>query len=140
VAQWRCDVRISWRTQLFSLLTHGVLILLILISPWPEGYGPIWLVLLTLVVFECIRSQKRIASRQGELRLLENQRLGWHGQEWQLLKQPWMPRYGILLTLQPVGGKKRRRLWLASDSMAKADWRQLRQRLLYPPASDDEEP
>lgn len=105
MAQWRCDVRISWRTQLLSLLTHGALILLILISPWPEGYGPIWLVLLTLVVFECIRSQKRIASRQGELRLLENQRLGWHGQEWQLVKQPWMPRYGILLTLQPVGAK-----------------------------------
>jgi toxin CptA len=45
-------------------------------------------VLLTLVVFECIRSQKRIASRQGELRLLENQRVGWQGQEWQLVKQP----------------------------------------------------
>jgi toxin CptA len=140
VAQWRCDVRISWRTQLLSLLTHGALILLILISPWPEGYGPIWLVLLTLVVFECIRSQKRIASRQGELHLLANQRVGWHGQEWQLVKQPWMPRYGILLTLQPAQGKKRRRLWLASDSMAKADWRHLRQALLYPPTGDGEEP
>ncbi|CAB1225411.1 protein YgfX [Serratia liquefaciens] len=140
MAQWRCDVRISWRTQLLSLLTHGVLILLILISPWPEGYGPIWLVLLTLVVFECIRSQKRIASRQGELRLLEHQRVGWQGQEWQLVKQPWMLRFGILLTLQPMQGKKRRRLWLASDSMAKAEWRHLRQQLLYPPASDDEEP
>ncbi|MEX3175560.1 protein YgfX, partial [Serratia quinivorans] len=86
MVQGRCDVRISWRTQLFSLLTHGVLILLILISPWPAGYGPIWLVLLTLVVFECIRSQKRIASRQGELLLLENQRLGRHGPEGELLK------------------------------------------------------
>nr|WP_232103469.1 protein YgfX [Serratia liquefaciens] len=121
-------------------MTHGVLILLILISPWPEGYGPIWLVLLTLVVFECIRSQKRIASRQGELRLLENQRVGWQGQEWQLVKQPWMLRFGILLTLQPMQGKKRRRLWLASDSMAKTEWRHLRQQLLYPPDSDGEEP
>ncbi|BFO11679.1 hypothetical protein GGER_41890 [Serratia rubidaea] len=65
MAQWRCDVRISWRTQLVSLLAHGALILLILISPWPESYDPIWLLLLTLVVFECIRSQTRIASRQG---------------------------------------------------------------------------
>ncbi|VEA67554.1 Protein of uncharacterised function (DUF1434) [Serratia plymuthica] len=140
MAQWRCNVRISWRTQLLSLLTHGVLILLILIAPWPEGYGPIWLVMLTLVVFECIRSQKRIASLQGELRLLANKRLSWHGQEWLLVKQPWMPRYGILLTLQPIQGKKPRRLWLASDSMGKAEWRHLRQLLQYPSADDDEEP
>jgi hypothetical protein len=31
----------------------------------------------------------------------------------------WMLRFGILLTLQPMQGKKRRRLWLASDSMAR---------------------
>lgn len=86
MAQWRCDIRISWRTQLFSLLTHGVLILLILISPWPEGLGPLWLVLLTLVVFQCIRSQKRIAAVQGELRLLADRRFSWHGREWRLAK------------------------------------------------------
>jgi toxin CptA len=140
VAQWRCDVRVSWRTQLISLLTHGALILLILISPWPEGYGPIWLVLLTLVVFECIRSQKRIASRQGELRLLAERRIEWHGQEWLMLKKPWMPGFGILLSLQQINGKKRRRLWLASDALGKAEWRQLRQQLLYPQsaAAEDE--
>ncbi len=139
MAQWRCDVRVSWRTQLVSLLTHGVLILLILISPWPEGYGPIWLVLLTLVVFECIRSQKRIASRHGELRLLAERRIEWHGQEWLMLKKPWMPGFGILLSLQQIDGKKRRRLWLASDALGKAEWRYLRQRLLYPHAAADEE-
>lgn len=140
MAQWRCDVRVSWRTQLVSLLTHGLLILLILIAPWPEGYGPIWLVLLTLVVFECIRSQKRIASRQGELRLLAERRIEWQGQEWLMTKKPWMPGFGILLSLQQIDGKKRRRLWLASDSMSKADWRQLRQRLLFAqPASDEDE-
>lgn len=129
MAQWRCDVRISWRTQLFSLLTHGALILLILISPWPEGYGPVWLVLLTLVVFECIRSQKRIGSRQGELRWLAERRVEWRGQEWLMLKKPWMPGFGILLTLQQVNGKKRHRLWLASDCLSKAEWRHLRQLL-----------
>ncbi|AHG19323.1 membrane protein [Chania multitudinisentens RB-25] len=137
MAQWRCDVRISWRTQLISLLTHGVLILLILISPWPEGYGPIWLVLLTLVVFECIRSQKRIASRQGELRLLAERRVEWRNQEWLMLKQPWMIGMGILLTLQQVNGKKRCRLWLASDCLSKAEWRHLRQLLRYSPSNEN---
>lgn len=139
MAQWRCDVRISWRAQLASLLTHGVLILLILISPWPEGYGAIWLVLLMLVVFECIHSQKRIASRRGELRLLAGRRVEWHGQEWLMVKKPWMPGRGILLSLQQVNGKKRLRLWLASDCLGKAEWRHLCQRLLYLPAAGDED-
>ncbi|CAM3831320.1 protein YgfX [Serratia silvae] len=139
MAQWRCDVRVSWRTQLISLLTHGLLILLILIAPWSEGYGLIWLVLLTLVVFECIRSQKCIASRQGELWLLAERRIEWHDQEWLMVKKPWMPGFGILLSLQQVNGKKRHRLWLASDSMSKADWRQLRQRLLFEQSATDEE-
>lgn len=138
MAQWRCDVRVSWRTQLFSLLAHGALILLILISPWPEGYSPIWLGLLTLVVFECIRSQKRIAARQGELRWLAERRVEWHGQEWLMLKKPWMSGFGILLTLQQANGKKRHRLWLASDCLSKAEWRHLRQLLLYPGNSGDE--
>lgn len=41
-------------------------------SPWLHaipGYTALWLVLLTLVVFECIRSQKNITSCQGEIRL-----------------------------------------------------------------------
>lgn len=139
MAQWRCDVRVSWRTQLVSLLTHGVLILVILISPWPEGYGLIWLTLLTLVVFECIRSQKRIASRQGELRLLAEDRIEWHDHVWRLSKKPWMPGFGILLSLQQVNGKKRHRLWLASDALSKAEWRHLRQHLLYQYAIVNEE-
>ncbi|MDN6115265.1 MAG: protein YgfX, partial [Enterobacterales bacterium] len=68
--QWRCDVRVSWRTQLLLLVTHGILILLILLAPWPENYSFYWLVLLTLVVFECIRSQKQIAKIQGEFSFL----------------------------------------------------------------------
>ncbi|MFI8417406.1 protein YgfX [Serratia sp. NPDC078593] len=139
MAQWRCNVRISWRTQLISLLAHGALILLILISPWPEGYGPIWLILLTLVVFECIRSQKRIASHQGELHVLSVARhIVWEGKEWRIIGRPWMPHYGIMLKLQPLDNQKSRRMWLASDCMRKADWRQLRQHLLFPSAGDEE--
>jgi len=139
VAQWRCDVRISWRTQLLSLLLHGALILLILGSPWPDGYGAVWLALLTLVVFECIRSQRRIALCRGELRLQADRHVSWHGKEWLLVKKPWLQPYGVMLSLRQVQGKKRRRLWLASDSMDKAEWRQLRQRLNFPPAGDGED-
>ena len=138
MAQWRCDIRISWRTQLFFLLTHGVLILLILILPWPEGFGPLWLVLLTLVVFQCIRSQKRIAAVQGELRLLADRRFSWHGREWRLAKTV---DAGLRHAADAAadGGQKRRRLWLASDCMSKEEWRHLRQLLLYPPVGDGEE-
>ncbi|PVZ83038.1 hypothetical protein C9426_27720 [Serratia sp. S1B] len=139
MALWRCDVRVSWRTQCLSLLMHGTLILLILISPWPVNYSVIWLVLLTLVVFECIRSQKRIASRQGELRLLAERRIEWQGQEWLIVKKAWMLRLGVLLSLQQVNGKKRCKLWLASDALSHAEWRHLYQQLLYPQVTFDED-
>ena len=138
MAQWRCDIRISWRTQLFSLLTHGVLILLILISPWPEGFGPLWLVLLTLVVFQCIRSQKRIAAVQGELRLLAT-----GASAGTAASGGWRKTVDAGLRhaadAAADGGQKRRRLWLASDCMSKEEWRHLRQLLLYPPVGDGEE-
>lgn len=139
MAQWRCDVRIFRRTQLFSLLAHGVLVLLILISPWPAGYGPIWLVLLILVAFQGIRSQKHLAAVQGELRLLEDWRINWHGPKWRLVKKPWMPGYGILLLiLHPMeGNNKYQWLWLVLDNMKREEWRYLRQCLLYPPVSDN---
>lgn len=140
MAQWRCNLRISWQTQLISLLIHGVLMLLILLLPWPASYGQVWLLPLILVVFECVRSQKRITSTRGALRLLEQQRLEWCDQQWKILKKPWMPRFGILLQLQQVNGKKRQRLWLAADSMSKTEWRHLRQQLLYPHTVANEEP
>jgi toxin CptA len=139
VAQLQCEVRLSWRTQLISLLVHGALMLLILLSPWPVGYAPVWVVLLTLVVFECIRSQKRIAARQGELRWLGERRIEWRGREWMIVKQPWMPSWGILLTLQQINGKKRRRLWLASDALSTEEWCHLQRLLRYPQSGDDEE-
>jgi toxin CptA len=84
VDQWRCDVRVSWRTQLLLLVTHGTLVLLILLAPWPENYSIYWLILLTLVVFESIRSQKQIAKVQGELNFLAENRISWQHQEWEL--------------------------------------------------------
>lgn len=130
MALWRCDLRVSWRMQLFSLIAHGLLLLLILLAPWPEGYAVLWLSLVTLVVFDFIRSQRNIKSRQGELVLQDNERLEWQQQHWQIVRRPWMLKNGILLSLRQSGGKKQQRLWLASDNMDKNEWRHLRQLLL----------
>lgn len=58
---------------------------LILLMPWPLSYTPLWLILLSLVVFDCVRSQRRINACQGEIRLLMDGRLRWQGQEWSIV-------------------------------------------------------
>lgn len=93
--------------------------------PWPLSYTPLWMVLLSLVVFDCVRSQRRINARQGEIRLLMDGRLRWQGQEWSIVKAPWMIKSGMMLRLRSDGGK-RQHLWLAADSMDEAEWRDLR--------------
>lgn len=50
---WQSDLRISRRSQWFSLLLHGVVAAIVLLMPWPLSYTPIWLLLLSLVVFDC---------------------------------------------------------------------------------------
>ncbi|MCV9878691.1 protein YgfX [Brenneria izbisi] len=130
MAQWQCDIRVSWRMQLLSLIVHGLLVLLILLAPWPDGYAVLWLGLVTLVVFGFIRSQRNIKSQQGEMLLHSETYLRWQRQEWQIIKRPWVLKNGILLSLRASDGKGRQRLWLASDSMGNDEWRCLRQRLL----------
>jgi toxin CptA len=131
VALWRCDVRVSWRTQIFSLVIHGILTLLILLSPWPENYGLVWVTLITLVVFECIRSQRNIMACRGELVLQSGLHLRWHNKDWLIRGTPWMLKSGILISLRQVGGRRTRKLWLAADSMDQREWRSLRQALLH---------
>lgn len=139
MALWQCDLRVSWRSQLFSLAVHGVLILLILLLPWPPGDWVIWLSLLLIMVSQAIRSQRRIGARSGEIALLAQDRLLWHKQEWRIKQPAWMIDSGILLSItreQKSRGwrralrRNRQKLWLASDSMSEAEWRHLRQILL----------
>ncbi|KFF71298.1 membrane protein [Pectobacterium brasiliense] len=130
MAQWRCDLRVSWRMQLLSLVVHGLLVLLILLAPWPDGYAWLWLCLVTMVMFGFIRSQRNIKSRQGEIVLLSETTLNWRQQEWQIVKRPWLLKNGVLLSLKAVNGKDKQQLWLASDSMGDDEWRHLRQILL----------
>ena len=105
---WQSDLRGSWRAQWLSLLIHG---------------------LVAAVVFDCVRSQRRINARQGEIRLLMDGRLRWQGQEWSIVKAPWMIKSGMMLRLRSDSGK-RQHLWLAADSMDEAEWRDLRRILL----------
>ncbi len=113
--------------------------LMILLAPWTAGYWPVWMTLLLLVLFECIRSQRRITARTGEIVLTDDYRLLWRGHEWQIKHPVWMISHGALLSLRRVklkGGlaqamrSRRQRLWLASDSMSQEEWRHLRQILL----------
>lgn len=113
--------------------------LMILLAPWPAGYWPVWMTLLLLVLFECIRSQRRITARTGEIVLTDDYRLLWRGYEWQIKHPVWMISHGALLSLRREklkGGlaqamrSRRQRLWLASDSMSQEEWRHLRQILL----------
>jgi len=120
VVLWQSDLRVSWRAQWLSLLIHGLVAAVILLMPWPLSYTPLWMVLLSLVVFDCVRSQRRINARQGEIRLLMDGRLRWQGQEWSIVKAPWMIKSGMMLRLRSDSGK-RQHLWLAADSMDEAE-------------------
>ncbi|MGS7190997.1 protein YgfX [Enterobacter cloacae subsp. dissolvens] len=127
---WQSDLRVSWRSQWMSLLLHGLVAAFVLLMPWPLSYTPLWLLLLSFVVFDSVRSQRRINARQGEIKLLMDSRLRWQGQEWDILGMPWMLSSGMMLRLRHVGGGKCQHLWLAADSMDIAEWRDLRRMIL----------
>ncbi|WP_034916769.1 MULTISPECIES: protein YgfX [Erwinia] len=129
MALWHFDLRVSWLAQWISLLLHGIAMLALLLAPWPASLTVVWVVLLTLVVFECVRSQRRIRSREGDIALLEERQLYWRQQRWRIHGRPWITRQAILLALRSPKGEQEQ-LWLMKDSMDEAAWRQLRQLLL----------
>lgn len=133
---WRCELRVSWAAQWQSLLIHGAIILLLLLIPCPGSYTLVWIVLLTLVLMESIRSQRRILSRAGSIELLSSRQIHWRRQPWLLVSKPWISRWAIMLPLRSAEGK-REWLWLRSDSMDNTEWRLLRQHLLMPKQTDD---
>lgn len=103
--------------------------LMLLLAPWPGRFAPVWLLLLALLLWEALRSQRRIAGREGEIALLSGNRLRWQQREWLIARCPWLGPPGIYLALR---GETRRQegLWLMRDSMSERDWRHLHQRLL----------
>ncbi|EPH0090406.1 protein YgfX [Pluralibacter gergoviae] len=130
---WQSDLRVSWRAQWISLLIHGVVAALVLLMPWPLSYTPLWL-LLSLVVFDCVRSQRRINASHGEIKLLTDARLRWQDQTWDILGTPWMLESGMMLRLRRLDNRKKSHLWIAADSMDAGEWRDLRRMLQQPSA------
>lgn len=128
---WQCSLRVSWYARCASLLLHGAVILALLLAPWPARFGYIllWAGLLILVALECLRSQRRIVKREGDLALLPGHIVRWCQQQWQMPIPPWVTRQAILLSLHHHAGQ-RERLWLFADGMESAEWRLLRQQLL----------
>jgi len=116
-----------------SLLLHGLVAAYILLIPWPLSYTPLWLILLSLVVFDSVRSQRRINSRQGEIKLFMDSRLQWQGSEWEIIGTPWMLNSGMMLRLRKGDGKRYQHLWLSADSMDEGEWRDLRRMLSQQP-------
>ena len=133
---WQSDLRISWRAQWFSLLMHGVVAALVLLMPWPLSYTPLWLILLSLVVFGCIRAVVRIHARQGEIKLLIDSRLRWQKAEWEIIGTPWVINSGMLLRLRNTENQRTQHLWVAADSMDAGEWRDLRRLVLQKPTQE----
>ena len=123
---WQSDIRVSWRSQWLSLLLHGLMAAFVLLLPWPLSYTPLWLLLLSLVVFDSVRSQRRINACQGEIKLLMDARLRWQGVEWEIVGTPWMLNIGMILRLRREKDGRRQHLWLAADSIDAQEWRDLR--------------
>lgn len=132
---WQSDLRVSWRAQWMSLLLHGLVALLVLLMPWPMSYTLVWMLLLSLVVFDSVRSQRRIDARQGEIKLLADCRLHWQGCDWDIVGNPWVIDSGAMLRLRRAGKRRCQHLWLAADSMDSGDWRDLRRLLEQQQAS-----
>lgn len=99
----------------------------------PLSYTPLWMILLSLVVFDCVRSQRRINTCQGEIKLLMDGRLRWQGRTDALASAPLL-KSGMVLRLRAESGRHQH-LWLAADSMEEAEWRELRRILLQQPIS-----
>ena len=66
---WQSDLRVSWRSQWMSLLLHGLVAALVLLVPWPLSYTPLWLLLLSFVVFLIVRRHRRIKPPKGVIKL-----------------------------------------------------------------------
>lgn len=126
---WQSELTVSWRSQWVSLLIHGLLALLVLLMPWPIDYTLLWMVLLAIVVFNTVCSQRRIHARRGECKLLDDYSIYWQGHEWTMVGRPWMVDSGMMLKLKRPGKRTAFHLWLSADSMDIEEWRNIRRLL-----------
>jgi toxin CptA len=88
------------------------------------------------VVFDSVRSQRRINARQGEIKLMMDSRLRWQGKEWEIIGTPWMLSSGMMLGYVRWAAGVASILWLAADSMDEVEWRDLRRMVLQQPTQE----
>lgn len=127
---WQAELRVSWQAQWVSLLLHGLLVMVVLFLPWSFSYMLVCLLLLVMLVWGCVCSQRRIRAQHGQLQLLAGRYICWRGVQWQLVKAPLLLQSGVVLVLCNPADGCRLRLWLMSDSMDEPLWRDLRCLLL----------
>jgi len=134
VVLWKSNLSISWKTQLFSTCAHGLVGFILLVAPWAPGNSMVWLPLLAIVIASWAKSQKSISKIKGTAVLVNGNKVQWKKNEWNIIKQPWCSRVGILLTLSALQGKQQKiRLWIAKDALSEESWRNLNQLLLQYP-------
>lgn len=126
MAHLKCNLNVSWKTQLISGIFYAALIIAILLIPWPEQDWPTWLILVLLVGLESILTQTRISKTKGPLMLLDKRSLHWDEQKWTMRRSPFILSFGILLFLCSDETGKKKLLWIAADSLNKEQWRSLR--------------
>ena len=131
---WKSNLSISWKTQFFSTCVHGAVGMFLLVAPWAPAHSMIWLPLLAVVVAIWAKSQKNISKIKGVAVLVNGNKGQWKKNEWNIVKAPWLSRYGILLSLEALQGKQQKiHLWVAKDSVSEESWRNLNQLLLQYP-------
>ena len=120
------NLAVSWKTQFILGLIYGLIILAILISPWPDKYWPIWFLLLIFITFEAYITQRKLNKNKGILALLDTQSIMWKDEKWSIQHFPFILSFGMFLTLRSADNNKKYYLWIAADSLEKNQWRVLR--------------
>lgn len=70
-------------------------------------YMLVWMLLLSPVVFDSVRSsQRRIHARQGTIKLLTDFRQRWQGRNWDIVGNLWIIDSGGMLRLRRAGKER----------------------------------
>ncbi|GAA0338318.1 protein YgfX [Morganella psychrotolerans] len=126
---WKSVLRVSFKTQVYSTLIYGALAMGLLFAPWPAETSFIWLPVILLIIAGWGRTQHKISKRTGSVSLYNQNRILWRKNEWEIIKPPYITRFGIRLLLRSLASKRQKHLWIASDSLPKEAWHSLNQLL-----------
>lgn len=128
-ALWQCKLRPSRQARLLhGALASGAL-LIVASAPLPAWFWLIKIPLLLLMLRENRRHQQQLAQRRGTLQHKSDGSWRWQEAHWRISGPiRWLPGAALLVWRSEKG--RTRRLWLMQDMMPRAQWRELRARLL----------